>query len=483
MVSPICFSCAPALRSAVLVLALLVSGTAFAGASSIDTSFNPGGAQPGWRRSFVANGGTLDERIIAAARAPDGGYVLAGQRAGGGAGALIFLAKFRPDGSYDTSFGGTVATGNAGVGRVLKDGYLSTLADMTIDTQGRIIVVGKTPGALGQGDFGIVRFNANGTDDSSFDGDGGTTVAFDNDAANNRVNDVPGSVTTLPDGSIFVAGVIETRSAGVPITAVGIVKLKPDGTPDTSFSNSGNGTSQYCRVQCSNVLSVARIVYDAPRNQLLIGGDHAAGSNNSDWFIVVQTLSPPTFYSQMSYGIDLGGGSGYQLAYMKDMAVQTDGKPVALGWANNDALKSVPVLLRRKAEEQGEDTNFGNTPGRGLMVLPNTDMVYDGLAIDTLGRMLLVGEYMLDQVAIATRLNPNGSIDTGFNGTHSPTGYIAQTASAQAAWTTMFKRAFFDAGRAVIAGEAPDSSSSTSDYDLLVTRLQGDSLLFKDGFE
>ena len=98
------------LCSATLALIALAPFAVSASDSSIDTSFNPGGADPGWRRAWSGTG-TSDERFVAAARAPDGGYVLAGSRAGGSGGTLIFLAKFNSNGNYDTSFGGNAGAG------------------------------------------------------------------------------------------------------------------------------------------------------------------------------------------------------------------------------------------------------------------------------------------------------------------------------------------------------------------------------------
>lgn len=466
---------------AAALVALLVGPGARADDAALDAGFAASASPPNWQRSYVAGGGTVDERIVAAARAPDGGYVVAGRRAGGGAGALIFLAKFRPDGSYDSSFGGTVATGSAGTGRVLKDAYLSSVRDMTIDAQGRVIVIGATPGALGQNDYGVVRFNANGSDDTTFAGDGGTAVAFDYDAANNRVNDVPDSVTTLPDGSVIVAGSISDANSGTPFTSLGLVKLKPDGSRDTSFSTSGNGTALYCRAQCDNVVTVARVLFDAPRNRLIIGGDYQAASNNTDWFIITRDLATSSSQT-FTYVVDQGGASGYQLAYMTALAVQADGKPVALGWANDAGLNSVPVVLRRLAGSVAEDTGFGNVAGRGLFVESGlAGAIYNGLAIDSLGRILLAGEYAPARTGIVVRLTPAGATDIEFNNGYAR-GYYAPTSGTSNSWRTRFRGVFLDAGRPVLAGESPDSTTADTDYDMMLTRLQSD-LIFANGLQ
>ncbi len=410
-----------------LAVSGLSGSPAHAADSPIDTTFGTAG----WQRAYVANGGSTDERIVASARTPDGGYLLAGWRPGGAAGVSIFLAKFRPNGSYDSAFGGTAATGNAGTGRVLKDAYLSSVADMTVDTQGRIVVVGSTPGALGQPDFGVVRFKPDGTDDTSFAGDGGTGIAFDADAAHSRVSDVPSSVTTLPDGSIFVVGKIDERKSTTTTTeVVGVAKLKPDGSPDNTFGLN-NGRDQYCRGACSDVGSVARVIYDAPRNRLIIGGDYTENVNNTDWFII--TIDAATESStSYTYPVDLGGASGYQFGYMKSVAVQPDGKILASGWAIIETLVVRPVVLRVALDGFSEDTAFGNIVGHGLYRGGFDNVVYNDLAVDSRGRI--------------------------------------------------FKRLFLDGGRPVLAGESPYSTNAATDYDLVITRLKTD-LIFANGFE
>jgi uncharacterized delta-60 repeat protein len=462
-------------RFAALVLMALVPLAIQAAGYAIDTTF----AGTGWQRSYVAGGGTVDERIVAAARAPDGGYVLAGSRPGGAAGALIFLAKFSPNGSYDSSFGGTAATGNAGPGRVLKDANLSSVKDMTVDTQGRVVVIGATPGALGQSDFGVARFKLDGTDDTGFAGDGGTVVAFDKDAANNRVNDVPGSVTTLPDGSVFVAGSIESKINGItPNVGVGLVKLNPDGSRAT-FGNGGDGTADYCNAFCDGVSDVARIVYDAPHNNLVIGGTYYEGVNNTDWFIVVRNLVSNSSQTR-TYPIDLGGASGQQLAGMRNLTVQADGKSVAVGWAQNPQLNTIPVVMRINDTDRGEDPTFGNTAGRGLLV--ESDLVgglYDGIAIDSLGRIVLAGDYAPARTGVVTRLSPAGAIEYGDG---FPGVYYAKTSGPNTSYRLRFRSVLLDADRPVLAGESPDSTTSDTDYDLMITRLRSD-LIFANGFQ
>lgn len=429
----------------------------------------------GWRRSYQAGGGTQDERVVAARRAPDGGYVLAGKIAGGGAGSKIFLHKVRSDGSNDPSFGTS--------GRIVKDAFLSTVADMTIDAQGRIIVIGSTPGALGQPDFGIVRFASNGADDPSFAGDGGTSIAFDLDAGHSRVADIPGGVATLPDGSIFVVGLTQDETSGTAITPIGLVKLKPDGSRDTTYSNTGNGTSVYCRAQCSNVVSIARLVYDAPRNRLVIGGDFVQATNNTDWFLITQGLGSGEPSQTFAYAIDRGTAGGYPLDYMRGVAVQADGKILASGYTTLQTLEVRGVILRRDAGGVGEDTTFGNTSGRGLYVSPNDATIYNDVAVDGLGRIIVAGENAATRRGLVRRLTAfGGTPDSSFNAGAEALFAANQSNATTPSYSTMFRRVFMDGGKPVLAGESPDSSTANTDYDMVLMRLDSD-LIFANGFQ
>lgn len=471
------------LRSSLLCCALLLPVAAVrANDSMVDTTFAPAPADiaPGWRRTYVSGSGITDERIVAARRAPDGGYVLAGYKAGGAAGKLIFLAKFLPDGSYDATFGGTAATGNAGTGRVLKDAYLSSVTAMTIDTQGRIVVVGATPGSLGQSDFGVVRFNTNGTDDTSFAGDGGTGMAFDRDAAHGRVNDLPYGVATLADGSVFVAGVVDDSVGTTPITEVGLIKLKPDGSRDNAWAN-GNGTQVFCRaVLCRNVSSLAGLVLDVRNNRLSLGGTFrsAVGTGNDDWLLVSVELGGTQASYTDAYAVDYGGGN--TAAVMQGLAVQADGKVVAAGYVLDANGRAHGAVLRRTAGGTALDTGFAS----GLYVDAMLDTRYADVAIDSAGNVVLSGGFGTGSyTGMVRRLLPNGVADASFNGGGgSVSFYSAKATSGATAISTWFGRLFLDAGRPVLAGESPDSSSALTDYDLVVMRLQGDRI-FADGFQ
>ena len=144
---------------------------------------------------------------------PDGKIV-----AVGGTSIADFAAvRYNADGTLDTGFGsgGVVTTDFGGQDRA----YAVALSG------DKIIVAGR-----GNEDFALARYNADGSLDNTFSGDGKETTdisSFD-DASD---------VAIQPDGKIVAAGVGNQNFA--------LARYNPDGTPDTGFGNNGTMTTDF----------------------------------------------------------------------------------------------------------------------------------------------------------------------------------------------------------------------------------------------
>jgi uncharacterized delta-60 repeat protein len=98
------------------------------------------------------------------------------------------LVRYNGDGTLDSSFGGG--------GIVTTDfGASDNIFGIAVTADGKIIAAGGTKGAS-PGDFAVARYNADGSPDSTFDGDGRTTTDFSADS------DDVGGVVVQPTGSI-----------------------------------------------------------------------------------------------------------------------------------------------------------------------------------------------------------------------------------------------------------------------------------------
>lgn len=151
------------------------------------------------------------------------------------------IARYNRDGSLDASFGNG--------GRVTTDfqGFADSATSVAIEPGGKIVVAGSTTSAssnspagnFDNSDFALVRYNRNGSLDTSF-GNGGKVITDFSGFA-----DTVSAMALSANGRIVVAG--ETRTVGFnyPSTTsadsadFGIACYDRNGNLDTSFGNGG----------------------------------------------------------------------------------------------------------------------------------------------------------------------------------------------------------------------------------------------------
>ncbi|MCP4305541.1 MAG: hypothetical protein GY788_11810, partial [bacterium] len=151
----------------------------------------------------------------------DGKILMAGH-SNNGSDTDFALTRYNADGTLDTSFGGDgILTTALGAGN--DNAYSVTLQD-----DGKILVSGRSHNGSNH-DFALARYNADGTLDTSFSGDGMVTTTI------GAGLDQGESVVVQPDGKILVAG----RSTNGGNKDFTLVRYNADGTLDTSFSSDG----------------------------------------------------------------------------------------------------------------------------------------------------------------------------------------------------------------------------------------------------
>jgi uncharacterized delta-60 repeat protein/uncharacterized repeat protein (TIGR01451 family) len=135
------------------------------------------------------------------------------------------VLRYNEDGSLDSTFG------NGGVVQTVvgADGGSQGHA-LAIDSSNRIVVAGVEYTSGGDTNFALVRYNENGTLDSSF-GSGGVVIA---DVA---VGEEANAVAIDGSGRIVAAG-LGSSAADQPPDLV-VARFASDGTLDTSFNGTG----------------------------------------------------------------------------------------------------------------------------------------------------------------------------------------------------------------------------------------------------
>jgi uncharacterized delta-60 repeat protein len=281
------------------------------------------------------------------------------------------LVRFDSDGSVDTTFGG-------------GDGTLP-LADMAwgmaVAADGTVYLSKTDRGAGGGFSTGNARYvearNPDGSLKTSFDGDGRYDFTYIGSA------DVL-HIAVAPDGDLYAAA----TTAGEQAT---VVKLNPDGTGDPAFNDDGILT-------------------------------YAPGAENGIDEVVVQpsghfvTLSTSGFgFTRVSpTGAVQQTGRVFDGIYPNRMAIQDDGKIVVV---DDVSINLNPYYLRlgRLNADLTLDTTYGdNGVARSPDLNNGTSKEIDGIVIDNEGRAV-VPIALVDVRTILMRFTPDGDFDTSLS--------------------------------------------------------------------
>ncbi|MFD7263075.1 calcium-binding protein [Streptomyces sp. NPDC059874] len=207
--------------------ALAQMGSAYAAAGDLDLSFSGDG-------TVVTSIGTGVDTARGVAVQPDDKVVVVGDALTGTEGITRDWAvvRYNADGSPDTTFGE-----GDGIVRTDFTGAVDTAYSVVVLPDGKLLVGGGAFIGTASGiDFTIVRYNADGSIDTTFGGGDGitsTTFQFTQDP------DTIKQLFVLPDGKILAAGTAEW--AGAPAFAA--ARFTSDGILDTTFGGTAAGVS------------------------------------------------------------------------------------------------------------------------------------------------------------------------------------------------------------------------------------------------
>ena len=279
---------------------------------TLDATFGTGGKA---YVDFFANHDVANEVLIQ----PDG-LILAIGHAATAAGTNDFaVARLTTAGVLDTTFDtdGKVNVNVAGDIDLAFTGALQ--ADGAIVIAGEVAANNSNPS-----DTGLVRLLADGKLDTSFDNDGIVQIAFAADT------DEADDIAIQADGKIVIVGPVLVGST----LDFMIARLNKDGSRDNSFGTAGLVTTGFGTLQ-----DFARAVAIQPDGLIVAAGD--ASSTTASDFGIVRLRSDGTFDSSFGGGgslvVDFFGSSDGAAT----LALQSDGKIVAAGAARNGTTTGV----------------------------------------------------------------------------------------------------------------------------------------------
>jgi uncharacterized delta-60 repeat protein len=321
------------------------------------------------------------------------------------------LIRFNADGSYDNSFG------DGGFSQAAPISHFGgPNSNAAIQADGKIVVAGETAwNSTSMTDFGIVRWNTNGSLDFSFGTHGLVTLDFSN------YWDTGEMVRIQPDGKIVVAGEVDINNQPF----IGLARLNPaDGSLDATYGVGG----KYVNVPDVNLTDMSL----TPDGKLMCLGD-----NNSDDFVLVRFtgngILDTSFGTLGSETYNLTLGSYHP--FVRCLAVQSDGKLLIGGSVYNSVNSD--MFVARFSAAGALDGSFSGDGMQTTHIGGSEDV--RAMVVQPDGKIVAAGEVYygnLPTVFALARYNPNGDLDGtfGVQGTQitSFSGYEGASASAVA---------------------------------------------------
>lgn len=226
---------------------------------------------------------------------PDGKIVLVGSTKSG-SNQLLTVYRYNANGSIDTTFNGS---GSSIIS--INPNYQDFANAVSIQSNGKIVVAGETLSSANNKDIVVVRYNIDGSFDTSFNDDGIlTTDISQNDTASSVIQS---------NGRIIVAG------STLNSNAFALVRYNDNGLRDQTFDGDGIVTTDLTL----NSIDAGNAVAVQSDGKILVAGYSVFSSTNHDFAIArynTNGLLDATYSGDGRTNIDFIGGvdDGFALA-------------------------------------------------------------------------------------------------------------------------------------------------------------------------
>jgi uncharacterized delta-60 repeat protein len=346
------------------------------------------------------------------------------------------IVRYNLNGTLDTSFGGT--------GEVILSSRNGGVArDVVIQPDGKIVVA-YTSGTT----FNLVRYNASGSLDTTF-GRSGTGIVSTSTGKN--TTDTAYSLALQLNGEIVVAGTVSSSTG----TKLALLRYTAGGLLDASFAAGGIVTTQF---------AAPLDLGSSGANFIDLGLDTSSLDPNAGKIVVVTRLAATghpdvvaRYDANGTLDTSFAGGAGYEmlnnLTLMPSVAVQANGHIIVAG--GNGAS----IELDRLNPDGSFDSTFGS--GGVVAVSPPPNILYyddEDVTFQPDGKIVTAGTYQNTSTGaqnffVARFNSADGSLDTSFG-----TGGVATVASGSSISASTVSMALEPDGRIIVGGSALTST-------------------------
>lgn len=359
----------------------------------------------------------------------------------------FFLIRYNTNGALDTTFNSTgVVLASINKNKPNKP------CDVKIQTDGKI-VVGGTSYLVYNNDIAVMRFNSNGTLDTTFNGTGKLTSGI---LTSGR--DELQKLAVQSDGKILAAGYSATDN-------LSIVRYNSNGTLDNTFNNNGIVKDNFFHLYYGNPPKSSSVLSQTNGKVILVGSFLNDNTNTNDIFVRRYNANGSIDNTFGNSGIAVFNINN-NWTYANSAVLQSDGKILVLGETYRDTTNAL-TLIRFNSNGTLDSTFNGtgflstglpaNSEGNSIVVQPDGKILAGGWINNGFVRNLLLVRY-----------NSNGSFDNTFNGN----GIVTQSLGADE--NVILKLALQSDGKIVALSSYENASGSTK---LALLRFSGNGSL------
>ena len=303
--------------------------------------------------------------------------------------------RFLPNGLPDLSFG------IVGYVRSSLDGAFASVNDIAVQKDGKIIVAGSSYGCNTTQCLLLVKFEASGSFDTSFNKVG--YIAGESFVSGDIVNV---TIAIQPDGKLLIAGSCRPSSTSATFC---LARVDATGKLDPAFSS---GT--VFRVpNGANALWATNLAI-LPDGRFIVGGYCYLAGNLLSFFCASVHLPSG------SLDLTFGGGTGIVITSIHGpikAAPQADGRIVGAGVCGPDSAPSSAICVTRLSNSGMLDISFGSGAQVVTPMEQQNFITFAGLAVQQNSKVIVVGNCGQSGVGsrpCLARYTGTGSLDPEF---------------------------------------------------------------------
>lgn len=303
------------------------------------------------------------------------------------------IARYNANSSPDTGF-----SGDGLASAQVVDNFVNLASTLVVQANGAIVAGGYTihDGGVGNADFALLRVNADGSLDTSFDGDGKLVTPVSSTS-----HDILSAMVVQPDGKLIAAGYVQQ----VVDSDFALVRYNANGSLDGTFGSAG-----IVAADIGGGLAYGRDVVVQPDGKIVAAAEAYGG------FALVR------YNADSSIDTSFGTGGKAVTSFTsgsspKSIMLQPDGKIVVAGSTGVQSTQRTTVV---RYNSNGSLDNTFDGDGKMTVTIPGSASNSAASAVLAPDGKIVVIAYgftspVTQSLFTIVRINTNGSLDTSFD--------------------------------------------------------------------